>query len=69
MTSFLDTCVAIDALGNRRPHYRQRIEEAMSAPGGVVISSFVLHELVYGAMISRRPEMELSLVDGFVERA
>ncbi len=69
MISFLDTCVAIDALGNRAPHYRQRIEEAISAPGGIVISSFVLHELVYGAMISRKPEMELSLVDGFVERA
>ena len=69
MTAFLDTCVVIDALCGGKPHYRARLEEAVEAPGGVVISSFVLHELVFGAMIGRRPQVELALVDRFVERA
>ena len=69
MTAFLDTCVVIDALDGGKPHYRARLEEAVAAPGGVVVSSFVLHELVFGAMISGRPQAELALVDRFVERA
>lgn len=69
MTAFLDTCVVIDIMKGDRLHYRTRVEEAMARPDGVVISSFVLHELIFGAMISRRPEVELTLVDRFVERA
>ena len=68
MTAFLDTCIVIDALGGVQRHYRVRLEEAVTE-GGVVISSFVLHELVLGAMISRRPDVELTLIDRFVERA
>ena len=69
MTVFLDTSTVIDTLNGAKPHYRTRLEEAMASPDGVAISSFVLHELVYGALASRRPEAELALVDSFVERA
>ncbi len=69
MIAFLDTCVVIDALREDKPHYRRRVQEAVEVEGGIVVSSFVLHELVFGAMISPRPEMELALVDRFVERA
>ncbi len=61
--------MVIDAFGEGKPHYRSRIEEAIAANGFVVISSFVLHELVYGAMISKRPQVEKALIDRFLLRA
>ena len=69
MAAFLDTCTVIDILREDKPHYRKRLEEAVGRGEEIVISSFVLHELVFGAMVSARPEAELALVDGFVERA
>ena len=69
MPVFLDTCTVIDILREDKPYYRERLEEAVGRGEEIVISSFVLHELVFGAMVSVRPEAELAVVDGFVERA
>ena len=69
MTLFLDTCVVINALREEKPHYRQRLREAREAGRRVAISSLVLHELTFGAMISAKPDVELALIDGFVGRA
>lgn len=69
MPVFLDTCAVIDILREDKPHYRKRLEEAVEWGEEIVISSFVLHELVFGAMVSARPSAELALMDGFVERA
>ena len=65
----LDTCVVVDLLRGRNPHYTQRLQEAEEASMTVVLPSIVLHELSYGAMISVRPELQLSLLDAFVARA
>ncbi len=68
MTLLLDTCTVIDVIREGRPHFRKRLREAVEAGTRVVISSPVLHELMYGAMISVKPDVELALIDGFVER-
>jgi tRNA(fMet)-specific endonuclease VapC len=68
MTLLLDTCTVIDVIREGRPHFRQRLREAVEAGTRIVISSPVLHELMYGAMISAKPDVELALIDGFVER-
>ncbi len=67
MTLFLDTCIVIDALRDDRPHCRQRINEAMQGGQQVAISSLVFHELTFGAMISAKPDVELALIDSFVD--
>jgi tRNA(fMet)-specific endonuclease VapC len=69
VTLLLDTSIVIDVLREDKPHYRLRLQEAIGSGRQLVISSFVLHELTYGAMISKKPEMELALIDKFVERA
>ena len=66
MTILLDTCTVVDVLRGDRPHFRVRIQEALDAGTRLAISSLVLYELTYGAMISAKPDVELALIDSFV---
>lgn len=58
----LDSDVAIELVRGARPHYRQRLQEAQEAGASLHLSSIVLHELMYGAMASARPEHHMQLV-------
>ncbi len=69
MTILLDTCTVVDVLRGTRPQFRARIGEALEAGRRLAISSLVLYELTYGAMISAKPEVELAMIDGFVAHA
>ena len=59
----LDTDVAVELMRGVRPHYRLRLREAREAGATLHLSSIVLHELMYGAMASARPEHHMELVD------
>ncbi len=66
MTILLDTCTVVDVLRGNRPQFRARIGEALEAGTRLAISSLVLYELTYGALISAKPQVELALIDSFV---
>ncbi|MGC1304991.1 MAG: PIN domain-containing protein [Caulobacteraceae bacterium] len=66
---FLDTCVVVDILRGGKDHYLLNLREAEAAGRQLTISSFVLHELTYGAMTSVRPDLHLNLLDAFIARA
>jgi tRNA(fMet)-specific endonuclease VapC len=68
MTLCLDTGVVIEIFRKRRPQFRDHLNEAVRAGEALWISSVVLHELSYGAMISARPDRQMSLLDAFLER-
>lgn len=57
-----DSDVAIELLRGTRPHYRLRLQEAQEAGASLHLSSIVLHELMFGAMSSARPEHHMQLV-------
>jgi tRNA(fMet)-specific endonuclease VapC len=55
----LDTNVMVDMLNGDRPLVRARYEAAVADGATIVTSALAAHELVYGAMISRRPEVHV----------
>ena len=69
MTLCLDTSVVVDVLRASKPHVLHRLVEVESEGLELRMCSFTLHELVYGALISARAELQLMLVDAFVARA
>lgn len=69
MTICLDTNVVVEMLRNRKPHYRNRLEENETAGTPVRLSALTFHELTYGAMISARPAQQLAMIDDLVSRA
>jgi len=54
----LDTNAMIDIVNSRRG-VRERYDEAVRAGGEIVASSLASHELIYGALISPRPDEHL----------
>jgi tRNA(fMet)-specific endonuclease VapC len=58
-----DSDVAIELIRGTRPHYRLWLQEAQEAGASLHMSSIVFHELMYGAMISARPEHQMRLVE------
>lgn len=54
----LDTNAMID-IANGRRGVRERYDEAVRAGGEIVASPLASHELIYGALISRRPDEHL----------
>jgi len=60
-----DTNVAIELVRRGRPHFRLRMAEAEAAGARLFLSPIVLHELVFGAQKSARPEHQLALVMSF----
>ena len=55
--------VAIELIRGRRQHYRAFLEEALASGASLHLSSIVLHELMFGAMASARPEHHMRLVE------
>ena len=68
MNLCLDSSVVIDVLRGRTPIYRERLEEAEERGDSLTISSIVLHELVYGAMISADPAKQMARVEALTSR-
>ena len=55
----LDTNVMIDLVNGRRPSVRRHYDEAAAAGVSLVTSVLAAHEFIYGALISRRPDVHL----------
>ena len=64
----LDTDVAIEVIRGGRPHYRAWLEQAERGGATLHLSSIVFHELIFGAMISNRPERQMERVDWLASR-
>lgn len=64
----LDTDVAIEILRGARPHYRVFLEDAEAEGAELCLSAIVVHELMYGAMISARPGHHLERVEWLATR-
>ncbi len=62
MTRCLDTNVIVDVINGKGPEIRQRYQEVLAGNQHVVVSSLTVHELVYGALISRRPDHHMGEV-------
>ena len=63
----LDTNVVVDILRARKPHLRTRLAEAVREGHTVIVSSLVLHELAFGAMVSARPDLQLERLNAFLD--
>ena len=59
MTFSLDTNVMIDIVNRQKPQVRARFDEALNSGTQIVTCAVAAHELVYGAMISARPEVHV----------
>ena len=58
MTLFLDANVLIDLLNGRRPQVRNRYEQAQRSKAVLAVSTLVAQEVLYGAEISGRREVQ-----------
>jgi tRNA(fMet)-specific endonuclease VapC len=54
----LDTNVMVDLINGRRPQVRQRYDEAVARGDQIVTCAIAAYELIYGALISGRPEVQ-----------
>ncbi|HRD28826.1 MAG TPA: type II toxin-antitoxin system VapC family toxin [Caulobacter sp.] len=66
MTISLDSSAVIDLINNRSEHTRQRFATAMASDEPIVISSIVIHEVMFGALISRRPEEQKGVLESLI---
>ena len=62
MTACLDTNVLVDILNDRRPVVRRRYESELGSERKIVVSSLAAHELMFGALISPKPDLHAELV-------
>jgi tRNA(fMet)-specific endonuclease VapC len=65
----LDTNVAIAVLNERDVGIRRRFDETLSAGTPLGLSAVVLHELMYGAAVSRRREANEQKIAVFISSA
>ncbi len=56
MTLALDTNVLVDLLRNKTPSVRERFDTARKQLAPLRLSLMVWHELIYGALVSARPD-------------
>ena len=56
MTACLDTNVLVDVLDGRRQAVRRRYQVELDTGRQVVVPSLVAHELLFGALVSARPD-------------
>ena len=61
MTYLLDTNAVISLLKNSSPKLARKVRQ--SPPGGLCVSSIVLHELYFGAFKSQRVASNLQVLD------
>jgi tRNA(fMet)-specific endonuclease VapC len=62
----LDTNVLVDVLSGRHPLARGRYEHACGAGQALVVSALSAHELIFGALISGRPEFHMAQAREFL---
>lgn len=63
----LDTNVMVDLVNGLRPQVRDRYDEALAREDRLVTCSIAAYELYYGALISRRPEVQRDVVERFLK--
>jgi tRNA(fMet)-specific endonuclease VapC len=64
--SCLDTNVVVDILSGRHPLARDRYEQASGSGRALVVSALSAHELIYGALISHRPQFHMAQAREFL---
>lgn len=62
MTLALDTNVFVDLIRERRPSVRLRYRAALLAGEALVTSLIVYHELQFGVLLNRDPDVEAGIV-------
>jgi tRNA(fMet)-specific endonuclease VapC len=62
----LDSNVLIDLVNGQHRLVRQRYDAVMISGDPVVVSALAAHELVYGALISRRPDVQMAAARGIL---
>ena len=62
----LDTNVVVDVLRGRRPHLRTRLSEEAHRGTAILVSSIVVQELAFGALISARADLQLERLGEFL---
>ena len=67
MSLALDSSTVIELIRGRNADVCARFDAARSGDLRLVLSSLVYHEVVFGALRSRRPDRNLSLVDALVD--
>ena len=63
-----DTDTAVEVIRGKKPHYRTWLEQAISDGATVHLSTIVFHELMFGAMVSARPEHQMQRVEWLAEQ-
>lgn len=58
MSLSFDTGILIDILRGRRPDFRERLRLSLAAETPLHLCTFAFHELLYGAEISARPDLQ-----------
>jgi tRNA(fMet)-specific endonuclease VapC len=56
----LDSNVLIDLVNGKHPVLRKRYDAVMFSGDPIVVSALVAHELIFGALISRRPDVQIA---------
>jgi tRNA(fMet)-specific endonuclease VapC len=59
----LDTNVMVDLVNGRRPQVRRRYDEAVARGDLIVTCAVAAYELMYGALISQRPEAQCAAAE------
>ena len=65
MTLVLDTNTLIDLANAKHPIVRKNYDAALISGRPIVISAVVMHELVFGALLSSRPDHQMALARRF----
>ena len=63
----LDTNVMVDLINGRRPQVRARYDDAVARGDRLVTCAVAAYELLYGALISQRPEVQQAAVERFLK--
>lgn len=63
----LDTNVVVAVLRGCRPHLRALLSAAANGGEPIIVSALVLRELAFGALVSARPDVQLTRLDEFLD--
>jgi tRNA(fMet)-specific endonuclease VapC len=62
----LDTNVMVDLINGKMPQVRERYDAVRDAGDRIVTCSVAAYELLFGALVSRRPEIQRPTVEAFL---
>lgn len=62
----LDTNVMVDLVNGLKPGVRARYDAAVDSGARLVTCAVAAHELIYGALISRRPDVQRASVEALL---